>query len=103
MPEIELILPEPHPGQIDVLRSPARFKVLMCGRRWGKSLIAQWLTSKGALRNKRDAYIPPEFSLAKEFFKELLDQLPDAIIKSSNKSELTITFITGGYIRFFSG
>lgn len=55
------------------------------------------------LKGKRIAYVTPEFSLAKEFFKEILDSLPPEVIESSNKSDLTITFITGGYIRFFSG
>jgi hypothetical protein len=75
----------------------------MCGRRWGKSLISQVIGVKGCLKARRIAYITPEFSLAKEFFKEVLDMLPDALVASSNKSELTIEFITGGSIRFFSG
>lgn len=100
---VELVLPQPHPGQIEVLNSPARFKVLMCGRRWGKSLIAQVISTVGMLENHRVAYITPEFSLAKEFFGEMLDMLPASLVESSNKSELTIQFITGGSIRFFSG
>lgn len=101
--QIELDLPYPHKGQRTVLRSPARFKVLMCGRRWGKSVIAQVIGKKGMLKGKRIAYVTPEFSLAKEFFKEILQSLPAALIKSSNKTDLTIEFKTGGYIRFFSG
>ncbi len=103
MPEIDLPLPFPHRGQRKVLRSKARFKVLMCGRRWGKSLISKVISVKGQLKNRRIAYVTPEFSLAKEFFKEVVDMLPPALIKESNKTDLTITLITGGYIRFFSG
>ena len=33
-----ILLPEPLPHQLDVLRHPARLKVVVCGRRWGKSL-----------------------------------------------------------------
>lgn len=103
MPEIILELPRPHEGQEVVLRSKSRFKVLMCGRRWGKSLISKFISIKGQLRNRRIAYVVPEFSLAREFFKEIEEMLPASLIASSNKSELTITLITGGYIRFFSG
>ena len=31
---------KPHPGQKEVHLSKARFKVLSCGRRWGKTLFA---------------------------------------------------------------
>ncbi len=36
------IFPEldPHPGQREVLQDPHRFKVLACGRRWGKTHLA---------------------------------------------------------------
>ena len=36
MPQI--LLPEPRAPQRDVLRHPARLTVVVCGRRWGKSL-----------------------------------------------------------------
>ena len=35
----KILLPEPLPHQLDVLRHPARSKVVVCGRRWGKSLL----------------------------------------------------------------
>jgi hypothetical protein len=34
-------LPGTHPGQDEVLSSPARFKVMNCGRRWRKSTTAE--------------------------------------------------------------
>ncbi len=34
-------LPEPHKNQIDIIDSPARFRVVMCGRRFGKSELSQ--------------------------------------------------------------
>jgi len=101
--KVALVLPFPHLGQRKVLRSKARFKVLMCGRRWGKSVIAQVISKKGMLRGNKIAYITPEFSLAKAFFKEVLLSLPKELIAASNKTDLTIDFVSGGYIRFFSG
>lgn len=36
---VEILLPTPLPHQAEVLHNPARFKVLACGRRWGKTAL----------------------------------------------------------------
>lgn len=99
---MEIVLPEPHKGQQAVLNSTARFIVLMCGRRWGKSLISQLLSVLGGLDREEIAYITPTYQLGKYFFEEILLLLPDEVYKS-NKADLTISFITGGYVQFFTG
>jgi phage FluMu gp28-like protein len=101
--EVRVVLPQPHKAQLQVLDSKARFKVLMCGRRFGKSLIALVIAITHILNGKKVAYLTPEFSLAKEFYREFLKYLPELIIKSQNKTDLEITLITGGVIKFFSG
>lgn len=95
-------LPNPHPAQKQFLEDNSRFRVLMCGRRWGKSLISQSESIKSALANEQVAYITPTYLLAKYFFEEITQRLPDEVY-SSNKSDLVITFVTGGYIQFFTG
>lgn len=95
--------PGPHPGQQKVIDSKARFKVLMCGRRWGKSLVAMILALEDMVDRKHVAYVTPEFSLGKEFFKEIHQYLPKEVVAASNKSDLYIELITGGSVRFFSG
>lgn len=74
----------------------------MCGRRWGKSLISQSIAIENGLDNKIIAYVTPTYQLAKVFFDELIKIIPAEII-TSNRSDLTIQFITGGIIRFFTG
>ena len=101
--EVTINLPEPHKAQMEVLSSTARFKVLCCGRRFGKSLIALIISITDMLNGKKVAYVTPEFGLAKDFFKEFLSYLPEVVIKNQNKSELYIELITGGSIKFFSG
>lgn len=101
--EIKISLPRPHNGQQQVLQSNARFKVLLCGRRWGKTLVAQIIAIQRMLKGERIAYVTPTFDLSKNFFNELLKVLPQAIIKTDNKTELFIELITGGSIKFFSG
>lgn len=103
MKKTRLFLPIPHPGQVRVLSSRARFRVLRAGRRWGKSLVAQDVGINKMLIGQRAAYITPTFSLAKKFFNAFMMKLPKDIIVSSNKSDLEITLISGGFIKFFSG
>lgn len=75
----------------------------MCGRRFGKSLIAQAISIKeGAEHCNNVAYITPTYQLAKIFFEEIVKNLPVEIY-SCNKSDLLIQFANGGSIRFFTG
>jgi hypothetical protein len=99
---IEINLPKPHAAQRAVLDSPARFRVMMCGRRFGKSLISQNISIENGLANKKVAYITPTYQLGKTFFQEICKILPEKIYKK-NETDLTINFITGGQIRFFTG
>jgi len=101
--DIELILPEPHEGQQKVIDSKARFKVLCCGRRWGKTLVCQIIAIYAMLNKEKVAYVAPEFGFGKELFAEVLKLLPKKLIKINNKSDLYIELITGGSLRFLSG
>jgi hypothetical protein len=105
MAQQEIRRPRPHPGQKVVLASKARYKVLLCGRRWGKSVVAVVAAiDKMCGGNKKAvAYITPEYSLAKVFFNELLDRFPKGVIKASNISDLYIELKNGSSIKFFSG
>ena len=99
---VDVILHRPHEAQRKILDSSARFKVVMAGRRFGKSLISQNTAIELGIDGKRVAYITPTYQLGKIFFKELLDLVPEEIYQK-NEADLVITFITGGSIRFFTG
>lgn len=101
MPEVVInIANKPHPAQQEVLNSSARFKVLMCGRRFGKSLISQLTALIEASKGHKVAYITPTYLLAKSFFAELDKNLPPTVKR--NASDLTIQ-MNGGVVRFFTG
>ena len=100
--QVDLTLPNPHPAQNEVLENNSRFRVMMCGRRFGKSLISQTISIEYALYNKKVAYVTPTYQLGKIFFKEILNILPQNICKK-NEQDLLIETITGGSIRFFTG
>jgi hypothetical protein len=101
--EVLVTLPTPHVGQRQVLRSTARWRVLRAGRRWGKSLVAQDEGIKRLLRGERVAYVAPVFKMCKKFFRLFCRKIPKSLIAETNKSDLEISLITGGYIVFHSG
>lgn len=104
--EIILNLPKPHAAQQKVIDSKARFKVLMSGRRFGKSLVAQILAIQDILNGKLVAYLAPSNQYIDGpdgFFQAIYNFLPEQLIKASNKNSSTIELHTGGIIRFFSG
>lgn len=96
----ELNLYRPHDAQKEVLESGARFIVLLCGRRWGKSLISQNISFLKVLGGKRVAYITPTYLLASVFFDEMV-KMGGTIFKT-NRTELTIK-LGNGELRFFTG
>jgi phage FluMu gp28-like protein len=97
---MELNLYKPHETQQKVLECQSRFIVLLCGRRWGKSLISQTITILHLLGNKQVAYITPTYHLASVFFDEIVRNLNG--IAKTNRTELTIELL-GGKLRFFTG
>ena len=71
-------------GQVAIANSPARFKVVMCGRRWGKTILGVWLCTKYALEGKRVWWVAPNYKLANEGWfeiKKLAFQMIEAGIK----------------------
>ena len=94
-----LDLPEPHINQQSILEDKTRFRVVMCGRRFGKSELSQIAIIVNAVYGKSVAYITPTYKLAKTFF----DKLTQIVPFDNNKSELIIRFPTGGSIEFFTG
>lgn len=99
---VELVLKKPHPAQREVLECTSRFRVMMCGRRFGKSLISQNISVEEGVQRKHIAYLTPTYQLGKIFFQEIIKMLPVEIYRK-NETDLVINFITGGSIRFFTG
>ena len=100
--KVDVKLNRPHKAQQAVLNSTARFRVMMCGRRFGKSLISQNISIEEGINRKLVAYITPTYQLGKIFFTEIIKILPSEIY-TKNETDLVINFITGGSIRFFTG
>ncbi len=83
---------------MEVVRSEARFKVLACGRRWGKTRLATALCIAEALRGGRAWWVAPTYKVALvgwRMLKEMASGVPVAEIREGN---MTISFPGGGTI-----
>lgn len=67
----KLIMPL-HDGHLEVIKDPARFKVLACGRRWGKTLLTSLIAFAVLMQmNRRVWIVAPDYTLAEKVFREL--------------------------------
>lgn len=96
---MKIELPKLHINQQSIYDSSARFIVVMCGRRFGKSELSQVKIIISACAGNRVAYITPTYKLAKIFFQKVIERIPF----ENNKSDLIINFPNGGSIEFFTG
>jgi hypothetical protein len=81
-----------HQKQKVVFLHRARFKVVVAGRRWGKTQLARTCLIRYAQVKKRLIwYVAPSYRMAKQImWPELLDALPAKWIKKVNETTLTI-------------
>jgi hypothetical protein len=89
-----------HPKQMEVYRSQARYRVVVAGRRWGKTALSRVLIIKKAQKAKQKIwYVAPTYKMAKQImWIDLLDAIPRKWIRKINETSLTITLINGSRI-----
>lgn len=67
---------DPHEGQREVHASSARFRVVVAGRRWGKSLLAaREIEPVVMLPGRRVWIVAPNYDLTDKVFREVWDSL----------------------------
>jgi hypothetical protein len=96
-----ITLPPLHKNQQAIAKHPARFKVVCCGRRWGKTLLAMTLCMRDALKGKRIWHVAPTYKQTLEgwsYLQRLVQQLPVGVA-STKTSELQVNFAGGGSIQ----
>jgi predicted phage terminase large subunit-like protein len=101
---IKIPPPDLHQGQQMILESPARFKVVSAGRRFGKTLLAiEWLAfaEGGALDGASVGFFAPTYKLLMEAWNDFEYTLTP-IMKRSNKTEMRMELITVGKIDFWT-
>lgn len=104
--KVHIKIPPPnlHPGQQTILESPARFKTIAAGRRFGKTLLAiEWLALMpgGAIEGASVGFFAPTYKLLMEAWNDFEYTL-NPITQRSNKTEMRMELITGGKIDFWT-
>lgn len=82
-----------------VALDPHRFRVLCCGRRWGKTTLAiDQMKGRAAIPNSRIAYIAPTYQQARDIAWEPLKKDCLQAAESINESRLEIRLVNGSII-----
>lgn len=86
-----------HTKQMEVYRSQSRYRVVVAGRRWGKTALSRVLIIKKAQKKKQKIwYVAPTYKMAKQImWVDLMDAIPRKWIRKVNETSLTITLING--------
>lgn len=97
-----------HPGQLEVFNSPKRFKVVMAGRRFGKSFLAcvvlliEALKAKNSygydLQGKDVFYVAPTQQQARDIMWGLLKRLGKDVIASVHENTMVATLVNQRHI-----
>lgn len=98
--------PRPQQSEIHQLLDAHRFGVIVCHRRFGKTVLEVNHLIKGALtctkERPRFAYVAPTFrqgkAIAWDYLKHYADPIPG---REVNESELRVDFPNGGQVRIY--
>ena len=99
--EISVRLHKLHPGQGRIVQDPARFKVVMCGRRFGKTAVGiRWICD-GALAGQPVGWFAPSYKFALEAWRELVQRLKPVTSRISEQDK-RLELMTGGVIEVWT-
>ena len=88
-----------HPSQATVALNPKRFRVLCCGRRWGKTTLAiDQMKGRASIPNSRVAYVAPTYQQSRDIAWEQLRNDCKNAAESINESRLEIRLVNGSQI-----
>jgi hypothetical protein len=99
--EVEVRLHKRHPGQQRVSAHPKRFKVVMCGRRWGKSACGIREACDVALAGEPVGWFAPSYKIALEAWRELVDRLAPVTARM-NEQDKRLELVTGGVVEVWT-
>ncbi|TVR18791.1 MAG: hypothetical protein EA396_14135, partial [Anaerolineaceae bacterium] len=87
----------PHPGQKRILTAPQTYRVVACGRRFGKTTAGQMALVQTALMGGAGWWLSPTYGMANQVWRDLKAALGRAATNIS-ESERRIELPTGGSI-----
>lgn len=101
----EVIDEQVHAGQAAILDSEARFRVVACGRRYGKTVTCAKETRDDLLANDGawlTWWVAPTYQQAEIGLRTLLDELDEQYVTDVNRSKLRVEAVTGAICEFKS-
>lgn len=102
---VQLLLPRFRPDQWEIVKHPAKRKVLAMGRRWGKSVLAQCVAIPTAAAGGKVAWCVPNYKNGRPLWrliKQVLKPLEKAGLCKINTSERMVEFSNGGMLALYS-
>lgn len=86
-----------HEKQMEVYQARSRFKVVVAGRRWGKTQLAKISMLKFArVKGRLIWYVAPSYRMAKQImWPELMASIPRMWIDKINETTLSIKLVNG--------
>jgi phage terminase large subunit-like protein len=93
-----------HPKQAEVYLDKSRFKVMVCGRRFGKTVLCliEILSQALGKPNQVIWYVAPTYKQAKRLmWDELKKQVPEKFVKKTYEVELRMILKNGSEISLF--
>ncbi|MBI5670291.1 MAG: hypothetical protein HZC41_20035 [Chloroflexi bacterium] len=88
----------PHPGQTTILKSKARFRVVACGRRFGKTALGQIAIVEAASEGARCWWLSPTYKMASQVWRDLKRACRTRDEVEINNDERRIDFVKGGWL-----
>jgi len=98
---LDIRLANLHPAQQMIRDSPARFKVLACGRRFGKTAIAVDMLCSTLLDGQSAAYFAPTYRMGAEVWRALNERLRP-LIRHAREDDWRMELRTGGIFEGWS-
>src|SRR3990167_604753 len=86
-----------HPGQATIATSTARFRVVMCGRRFGKTILGITEAQQVAIEGGAVWWFAPTYKYAVEPWDDLVHRLRP-MAKDVSEQERRLVLLNGGVI-----
>lgn len=102
-PKIQVQLPPLHEQQQIIASSEARFKVVVCGRQFGKTALGAVMVVGGAAAGGDYGWVAPSFRVGElgwRMIVRLAQQIPNVVVQE--RPVYRMTFPSGGTIQMWS-
>jgi phage terminase large subunit-like protein len=101
MPTLTVTLPRPHPAQARILRGQARFNVLSCGRRFGKTTLGVNRLVLKALPGQPVAWCSPSYRMLTEVWRDVRRAAAPVLTRVDSQQH-RLELLGGGVIEMWS-